>query len=154
LNRNDAAGYKKSPIYRFEPYVFIFFGIFHLHRIWGLLNRRAYASFWLGLLDNRGGLYFLLMGTLALLCIAGIAVFIKHRGQNYWWRWIYLFGGAYLLFDLFAILIKLEFWDRLLRLMFDITGRYWNLIWGSFSLIGLLSLILGLHLLKQFNQTH
>lgn len=29
-----------------EPWIFIFFGVFHLHRIWGLVDRQAYANFW------------------------------------------------------------------------------------------------------------
>ncbi len=44
---------KKIEIY--EPWFFLFFGLFHLHRIWGLIDRDSYADFWIGilLLQNR-----------------------------------------------------------------------------------------------------
>lgn len=32
-------------IYHYEPWFFIFFGIFHLHRIWGMVERESYAAF-------------------------------------------------------------------------------------------------------------
>ena len=41
--------------------------------------------------------------------VLGIFTFTKCRGNNDWWRWIYLFGGAYVLFDLYAIASGLEF---------------------------------------------
>lgn len=43
--------------------------------------------------------------------------------NNYWWRWIYLFGDGYLLFDLFAIATALEFWHRLILAMYDVTAN-------------------------------
>jgi protein-S-isoprenylcysteine O-methyltransferase Ste14 len=98
---------KNSNISWIEPVFFIFFGVFHIHRIWGLFNRKSYADFWLSVMNNRGWLYFLLMGVLLLLCITGIYIFFKNKGNNHWWRWVYIFGGVYLIFDLFAILIKL-----------------------------------------------
>ena len=48
---------EKSKIYWFEPVVFLFFGVFHLHRIWELIDRNSYADFWLGVMNNRGVLY-------------------------------------------------------------------------------------------------
>lgn len=48
-----------------------------------------------------------LMGIIAILCVLAITTFFKN------WRWIYLFGDIYVLFDLFAIAIGLEFWLRL-----------------------------------------
>lgn len=92
---------KKIEVY--EPYFFLFFGLFHLHRIWGLVDRESYASFWVGVMENKGIFYFVLMGILAVLCILGIRIFFKNLHNNYWWRWIYLFGGSYVLFDLLAI---------------------------------------------------
>ena len=82
---------KMKKIYSFELWFFMFFGLFHVHRIWGL--------------------------------------------------WIYLFGGAYVLFDLFAIAIGLEFWHKLLLAMFDVTAPYWNLLWGGFIVMGGVSLL-------------
>lgn len=39
---------KKIEIY--EPWFILFFGLFHLHRIWGLIDRDSYADFCLGIL--------------------------------------------------------------------------------------------------------
>lgn len=127
----------------------MFFGLFHLHRIWGIIDRISYANFWLGILKNKGVFYFLLMGILAFLCICGIVVFCKNIKNNCWWRWIYIFGGGYLLFDLFAIAIELEFWNNLLFFMFDVNSPYWNIIWGFFILLGAFVFGLGVKLLKQ-----
>ncbi len=71
-------------IYFWEPWFFMFFGIFHLHRIWGIIDRTSYAKFWLGILENKGVFYFVLMGILAFLCICGIVVFFKNIKDNYW----------------------------------------------------------------------
>lgn len=139
----------KRQIYPWEPYFFLFFGLFHLHRIWALADRKSYAEFWMGLLEEKGLFYFGLMGVLAGLCILGMITFYINRKSNYWWRWIYLFGGIYLLFDLFAITFSLKFWNRLLERMFDTTSPYWDLIWTFFILLGGFSFLLGLKLLKQ-----
>ena len=138
----------KSKIIWFEPIVFVFFGAFHLHRIWGLFDRNRYSEFWLSVMTERGWVYYALMGILSVLCIAGIAVFVKNRGNNYWWRWFYIFGGGYVLFDLFAIAAGLEIWKKLLERMFDVTSQYWNVIWGGFIVLGLVSLFIGIILIK------
>lgn len=131
----------------FEPWVFIFFGLFHLHRIWGLIDRKSYADFWLGIMENRGVLYYVLMGVLAGLCICGIVTFLKNLRNNFWWRWIYIFGGGYLLFDLFAIATGLKIWHKLILKMFDTSTSYWNIIWISFVVLGAFSFGLGVKLL-------
>lgn len=136
-------------IYNYEPWFFIFFGIFHLHRIWGLVDREIYATFWINVMENKGVFYFVLMGILAVLCVFGIVTFIKNRSNNYWWRWIYLCGGGYLLFDLFAIATGLDFWRKLLLAMYDVTASYWNLLWGGFIVMGGLVFALGCSLLKR-----
>ena len=107
-------------IYTWEPWFFIFFGLFHIHRIWALIDRETYASFWMGIMEKKGLPYFLIMGILAGLCVLGIITFIREWKGNYLWRWIYVFGGIYVLFDLFAIAIGLEAWQKLLGSMFDI----------------------------------
>ena len=135
-------------IYSWEPWFFIFFGIFHLHRIWGLIDRKTYADFWIGILENKGVVYIAIMGLLVALCILGMITFINNRQRNYWWRWIYLCGGSYLLFDLFAIAVGLEFWQELLVWMFDVTSPYWNLLWGGFILMGGAVFVLGCKLLR------
>lgn len=131
----------------FEPWIFIFFGVFHLHRIWGLIDRQTYADFWVKTLESKGVLYYLFMGILAALCIWGIRTFLKNRHNNFWWRWIYIFCGGYLLFDLFAIATGLGFWHELILKMYDIYAPYWNVIWISFILLGGFSFTLGVKLL-------
>lgn len=134
-------------VYSWEPWFFIFFGLFHLHRIWALVDRGSYASFWLGVQRNKGVIYFLLMGFLSVLCVLGIITFIRERKNNYWWRWIYICGGSYLLFDLFAILTGLTAWQKLLDRMFDTQTAYWNLVWGFFIILGGFVFVLGSTLL-------
>ena len=134
-------------IYSWEPWFFLFFGLFHIHRIWALIDRKTYASFWMGIMENKGLPYFLIMGILAGLCILGIVTFIRERKANYFWRWIYLFGGAYVLFDLLAIAIGLEIWQKLLAVMFDTDSPYWILIWGLFILLGTAVFLLGIVLM-------
>ena len=134
-----------------EPWFFMAFGLFHLHRIWGLIDRNSYAGFWMSVLENKGLFYFVLMGILAMLCILGVVTFVQNRHNNYWWRWIYLFGGSYVLFDLFAIAVGLEFWNRLLLWMFDVNSIYWNAVWLFFVLLGGFVFVLGIKLLIQRN---
>ena len=45
----------------YEPWFFLLFGIFHLHRIWGMIDRRSYADFWIGILESRNAFYYGLM---------------------------------------------------------------------------------------------
>ncbi len=134
-------------IFAWEPWFFIFFGVFHMHRIWALVDRQSYADFWMGIYEEKGVTYFILMGLLAGLCILGIVTFIRERKANYLWRWIYVFGGAYVLFDLFAIAIGLEIWKKLLSAMFDTTSALWNPIWIFFIVLGCAVFVLGIRLL-------
>lgn len=136
----------------FEPFFFIFFGIFHLHRIWGLIDRKSYADFWIGVMEHKGWFYYLLMGFLVILCILGINTFLKNFHHNYWWRWIYIFGGSYVLFDLFAIATGLEFWHKLILQMYDITAPYWNILWILFILLGGAVFTHGICLLKNIHR--
>ena len=131
----------------FEPWFFLFFGVFHLHRIWGLLDRKSYADFWIGIMINKGILYYLIMGVLATLCIMGIRTFFKNIHHNYWWRWIYVLGGSYLLFDLFAIATGMEFWHRIILQMYDTSSSYWTMLWFIFIFMGGVSFALGMLLL-------
>ena len=133
-------------IYGWEPWFFVFFGLFHLHRVWALFDREGYASFWLGIMEDKGAPYFLIMGILASLCLLGIVVFIRERKRNYWWRWVYIGGGGYLLFDLFAIATGMSVWQKLLQKMFDTSSPYWNIVWGFFILLGAAVFILGIRL--------
>jgi len=139
-------------IYFWEPWFFLFFGLFHLHRIWALIDRTSYAAFWLGIMENRGVAYFTIMGVLAVLCILGIITFIRERKHNYLWRWVYIFGGSYLLLDLFAIATGLVFWQKLLQNMFDTNSQYWNVIWGFFILLGAAVFALGIKLVVDYRK--
>lgn len=134
-------------IHFYEPWFFIFFGVFHLHIIWGLIDRKSYADFWIGVLQEKGLIYYSLMALLSILCILGIITLLKDLKHNFWWRWIYLFGGGYLLFDLFAIATGIRFWHDLLMKMFDISSPYWNTIWSAFILLGAAAFTLGICLL-------
>ncbi|SCW62221.1 hypothetical protein SAMN02910456_02220 [Ruminococcaceae bacterium YRB3002] len=140
---------KTGRIHAWEPWFFLFFGVFHLHRIWGLVDRQSYASFWLGIMENKGWPYFVIMGVLAALCVLGIVTFIRELGHNFWWRWVYIGGGAYLLFDLFAIATGMRFWNELIMKMFDTTLPYWNVIWSAFILLGGAVFVLGIILLRK-----
>ena len=139
-------------IYFWEPWFFLFFGLFHLHRIWALIDRTSYAAFWLGIMENKGFSYFAIMGVLAILCILGIITFIREFKHNYLWRWVYIFGGSYLLFDLFAIATGLVFWQKLLQNMFDTNSGYWNVIWGFFILLGAAVFALGIKLVVDYKK--
>lgn len=132
---------------KFEPLIFIFFGIFHLHRIWGLIDRKAYADFWLGVMEQKSFFYFLLMGILSLLCVWGIWIFFENLHRSFGWRWIYVLCGGYLLFDLFAVATGLGFWRELILNMYDVSAPYWNVLWSSFVILGAFSLILGFKLM-------
>ncbi|MCL1964115.1 MAG: hypothetical protein FWF69_03530 [Firmicutes bacterium] len=141
---------EKPKVIWFEPVFFLFFGVFHMHRIWGLIDRNGYADFWLSIMNNRNWFYYMLTGVLSLLCVAGIVTFVRNKGQNHWWRWVYLFGGGYVLWDLFAILIGLGIWKDLLHWMLDVANPYWNILWGVFIGLGLLSFANGVFILKAF----
>ena len=144
-----ADGKTARPIHWFEPWFFLLFGLFHLHRVWGLLDRDGYAAFWLGVLESRGWFYFALMGLLAALCLAGVWAFLRRRRERAWWRWIYVLGGGYVLWDLFAIAAGLDFWQNLLYSMFDTALPCWDLLWGGFVLLGAGAFVLGLALLAR-----
>ena len=52
-----------------------------------------------------------------------------------------------MLFDLFAIVTRLKFWQELLDKMFDIQASYWNYVWGFFVLLGGFVFVLGINLM-------
>ena len=136
-------------IYLVEPIFFLFFGLLHLHRIWAFIDRDGYTGFWRLLIETRNWFYFVMMGAMSILCIIGIVIFINSRGQNQWWRWVYIFAGGYVLFDLSAIAIGLGFWRYLLYWMFGTANPFWNVIWGFFVVLGVASFSLGIMLIKR-----
>ena len=44
-------------IFWIEPLFFLLFGVFHLHRLWALIDRVTYADFWLSILDEKNVLF-------------------------------------------------------------------------------------------------
>ncbi|MCR5701641.1 MAG: hypothetical protein K6G76_05790 [Lachnospiraceae bacterium] len=70
-------------IYSWEPWFFVFFGLFHMHRIWALIDRETYAFFWMRIMENKGLQSFLIMGILDGLCIVGIITFFRECKANY-----------------------------------------------------------------------
>ena len=71
-----------NKIERFELLIFIVFRIFHLHKIWGLTDRKSYAAFWIEIMEQKDFSYYLLSGILAALCIWGICIFLKNLHHN------------------------------------------------------------------------
>lgn len=59
---------KQSKIAFFEPWFFLFFGLFHLYRIWGLVDRNAYADFWMNVMEQKGAFYYYLCGKSDAQC--------------------------------------------------------------------------------------
>lgn len=65
----------EKKVFVWEPWFFIAFVLFHLHRIWGLIDRSSYAKFWnkllLWMFDetsidwNAVRLFFILVGAFA-----------------------------------------------------------------------------------------
>ena len=119
----------------------------------GLIDRQSYADFWLGLVQRRGFVYYALTGVLAAACIYGIVMFFRNLRHNYWWRWIFIFGGGYVLFDLFAFAVGWSVWQELLLKMFDVNAWYWNIEWGGFIMLGAFSLILGIKIRMDTKRT-
>ena len=69
---------------------------------------------------------------------------LSELGRNPWWRWIYLFGGRYVLFDLPAHCRRPVLWHSLLAWMFDVTSPAGIFLWGFSVLLGGASAALGL----------
>lgn len=52
-----------------------------------------------------------------------------------------------MLFDLFVIATKWEFWHQLILKMFDISAPYWDSLWLLFIVMGGAVFLLGMELL-------
>ena len=53
---------------------------------------------------------------------------------------------------LFAIAAGLEFWQDIIKAMFDINAWYWDILWGGFILMGALVSALGISLIIKRGQ--
>jgi hypothetical protein len=135
-------------IYKFESIFFLFFGIFHLHRIWAFISPNTYSTFWLSLSNNKNAFAYLLGIIILLLSIFAILTFIINFKNNKWWRWIYLFGGIYLLFDSILNLLNVKFMMNIVNYMFTAPNPQFNIIWGFFIILGLFCIILSIYLWK------
>jgi len=83
-----------------------------------------------------------------LLSIFAILTFIINFKNNKWWRWIYLFGGIYLLFDSILNLLNVKFMMNIVNYMFTAPNPQFNIIWGFFIILGLFCIILSIYLWK------
>ena len=131
----------------FEPWFFIAFGVFQLHRIWGLIDEKAYIDFWMNTAGQNSIVYYFIIGVLEILCIMGIITFFKNIHSNYRWRWLYFAGAALILFDLSAISAGSVIGRVLLSAMFGINYLCRRSLLMLLLAAGTFSFILGIDLL-------
>ena len=132
--------------YRIESLFFLFFGLFHIHRIWAFINAKAYNNFWLNISRNRNTFFYLLGIILIILTFVVIIYFIKYFKERKWWRWIYLFGGTYLLIDSILNLLNNNFMNNIVIKMYTLRQPYYKILWGSFIILGIISIIISKYL--------
>jgi hypothetical protein len=128
--------------YRLESLFFLFFGLFHIHRIWAFIDAKAYNDFWLNMLNNRNIFFYIFGVILIILTLAVIIYFLKHYKEKKWWRWIYLFGGGYVLIDCILNLFKNNFIINIVIKMYTLGQPYYNIVWGFFILLGIICIII------------
>lgn len=134
---------------RIESIVFMFFGIFHVHRIWGLVNPSAYAEFWLNIINKEK--YGALAIVLIIFALSFVILFFTNLKKLRWWRWFYFCGGVYVLLDVFSNLARLGLIKKATIWMFTVTGPIWYLLWGFFTLLGFGCIMLSVYLWKRSN---
>lgn len=140
---------KETYTLRSEAILFLFFGMFHIHRIWAFIDPEAYSKFWLGLVSTQGKEYYALGIILVGMSISLIILFVLNIKRLFWWRWFYLIGGLYVLIDVCLNLLEVDFMQRAIVWLFTVEGVLWYIIWGNFVLLGLLSLFLSQWLWKK-----
>jgi predicted ferric reductase len=132
--------------YKLESLVFLFFGLFHAHRIWAFVDSKSYNKFWLNILESRGT-FFIIFGLLLLIMsIIVIIYFIKNFKYKKWWRWIYFFGGVYLIIDTILNLLNNNFIKNVVIKMYTIKQPYYSILWGLFIILGIICIILSKYL--------
>jgi len=132
--------------YRVESLVFLFFGLFHIHRIWAFIDSKSYNEFWLNILESRGPFLFVLGFLLLIISIIVILYFIKNIKDIKWWRWIYLFGGIYLIIDNILNLLNNDFIKNVIIKMYTIKQPYYSILWGLFLVLGIFCIIISKYL--------
>jgi hypothetical protein len=70
--------------YKLESLVFLFFVLFHIHRIWAFVDSKSYNKFWLNILESRGPFLFILGLLLFVMSIIVILYFIKYFKYKKW----------------------------------------------------------------------
>jgi hypothetical protein len=132
--------------YRFESLIFFFFGLFHTHRIWAFVNSTSYNKFWLNILESRGTFFIILGLFLLIISILAIVYFIRNFKYKKWWRWIYLFGGIYLVIDTILNLFNNNLIKNIVIKMYTIKQPYYSILWGFFIALGLVCIIISKYL--------
>jgi hypothetical protein len=129
-----------------ESLFFLFFGLFHIHRIWAFIDSKSYNNFWLNILDSRGAFLYIFGSLLFIMSIIVILYFIKYFGDKKWWRWVYLFGGIYLIWDTILNLLNNDFIKNFIIKMYTIKQPYYFILWGLFIILGIICLFISKYL--------
>jgi hypothetical protein len=132
--------------YRMESIFFLFFGLFHTHRILAFIDAKAYNNFWLKILQNRNVPFYILGIILIILAIIVIIYFIKYFKEKKWWRWIYLFGGIYILIDCILNLLNNDYINCIVIKMYTLKQPYHNILWGFFIILGIICIVISKYL--------
>jgi hypothetical protein len=132
--------------YRMESLFFLFFGLFHIHRIWAFIDSKSYNKFWLNILVSRGAFLYIFGSLLLIISIIVILYFIKNFTDKKCWRWIYLFGGLYLIWDTVLNLLNNDFIKNIVIKMYTIKQPYYSILWVLFIILGIICLIVSKYL--------
>ena len=134
--------------YKWESLFFLFFGLFHIHRIWAFIDAQSYNSLWLNILENRNTFFYILGILLIIITVIAILFFIKEYKSKKWWRWIYLFGGTYVLIDSILNLLNINIMKNIIMKMYTLKQPYYNILWIIFIIIGVLCIFISIYLWK------
>jgi uncharacterized membrane protein len=137
-----------------ESLIFLFFGLFHIHRIWTFVDSKSYNKFWLNILESRGLFLFILGILLFVISIIVILYFIKNYRSKKWWRWIYLFGGIYLIMDTVLNLFNNHFIKNVVIKMYTLKQPYYSVLWGLFIILGIICIIISKYLWNYTDDKH
>jgi hypothetical protein len=140
--------------YKFESLFFFFCGLFHLHRIWAFIDSKSYNEFWLNFLEKRDAAFFISCVLFIAVTVVVIFYFIRNYKERKWWRWIYLFGGAYLFMDSVLNLFDNYFIKTIIIQMYTLEQPYYNILWGIFVILGITCIAIGKYLWNYKDNKH
>ena len=80
------------------------------------------------------------------MSIIVILYFIINFKDKKWWRWIYLFGGIYLIIDNVLNLFNNNFINNVVIKMYTMKQPYYSILWGLFIILGIICLIISKYL--------